>query len=135
MKEQSVTAFDVSNDSRQDKSCHCNSIYILSTHPLICTTHVVLCILNVQNAYESVLLISSSFPPMRRNFFNNKECHYQVSLVTILFHKQRIITKAKKVFVTKSVKNVVLTSTYYTRMVMIFWVTKMCIQLSTLMMI
>ena len=98
MKEQSVTAFDVSNDSRQDKSCHCTIPYILSTHPLICpSTHVDLCILNVQNAYENVLLISS-FPPMRRNFFNNKECHYQVSLVTILFHKQRIITKAQKSF-------------------------------------
>ena len=55
MKEQSVTAFDVSNDSRQDKSCHCNTIYILfyaSFDMSSLYASFVGCILNVQNAYD-----------------------------------------------------------------------------------
>ena len=70
------------------------------------------CILNVQNAYDegenvcAINLVSPKKLMLRAATFfsNNKECHYQLSLVTISFHKQKGLLPNKKV-VTKSVKN------------------------------
>ena len=107
MKEQSVTAFDVSNDSRQDKLCHCNTIYILlPTHPLICPlyTHLSLVaylMFRMRTIKERTCVLLISFPPKKLSFVmqlfsNNKECHYQLFLVTISFHKQKGLLQNKK---------------------------------------
>ena len=61
------------------------------------------CILNVQNAYdkrENVCAIN--LVPLKKLdfvlqlFSNYKECHYQLSLVTISFHKQKGLLENKK---------------------------------------
>ena len=65
------------------------------------------CILNVQNAYdkrENVCAIN--LVPLKKLdfvlqlFSNYKECHYQLSLVTISFHKQKGLLENKKVATT-----------------------------------